>query len=97
MTDTAPAEAPTTDTAPAPVPGRRFNVSLSLFVDEDTRAYTLGRAVELQRTHGWATPRESEVLRAMLDAEIDRHRTAAPHTYNKIVAAGRAEMRRREQ
>lgn len=80
---------------PAPVTSRRFTESVSLFVDPDTRAYTLGRAIELARENGWATPRESEVFRAILDDAINGHRYASPATYNRIVEVGHAEMARR--
>lgn len=84
-----------TPAIPAPVTSRRYTESVSLFVDPETRAYTLGRAVELANQNGWATPRESEVLRAILDESIDRHREGGPATYNRIVEIGKAEMARR--
>lgn len=93
-----------TTTGPAPVTSRLFTESVSLFVDPLTRAYTLGRAVEIARERaeaanrdGRATilPKESEVFRAMLDAEIDRVRESSPATYNRIIEVGRAEMARR--
>lgn len=83
--------------AAAPVTARRYTESVSLFVDPDTRAYTLGRAVELARENNWATPRESEVFRAILDDSINGHRASSPATYNRIVEIGRAEMARRSE
>ncbi|MET0915762.1 MAG: hypothetical protein ABWY81_06135 [Jiangellaceae bacterium] len=95
MTENTTAAPPLSTHVPAPVPGRRVSESLSLFVDPDTRAYTLGRAVLLARENGWPTLRESEILRAILDDAINGHRAVEPAEYARIMTAGRAEMERR--
>lgn len=90
----------TEHTAAQPLPlaagPRRFTESLSLFVDPTTRAYTLGRAVLLAELNRWATPRESEILRSLLDDAIQRAHDHDPERYAEVVAAGWAEMARRK-
>lgn len=92
MTDNVTAAVP-----PPPVAGtpRRYTESLSLFVDPATRAYTRGRAVELATENGWKTPRESEVLRALIDEGIRQAYADDPEAYEATVALGRAELGRR--
>lgn len=75
---------------------RRYTESMSLFVDPLTRAYTLGTAMLLAKRNGWATPRESEVVRALLDESIANFAQAFPDDYLAAIEAGRAEMARRE-
>jgi len=96
MTDNVTAAQPQNITAPPATAHRRYTESLSLFVDPITRAFTLGRAVELARANEWRTPRESEVIRSMLDAAIQQEYADDPEAYAAAVAVGRAEMDRRK-
>jgi len=91
MTDNVTAAVPHPAAAP-----RRYTESLSLFVDPMTRAYTLGRAVELAKEQKWRTPRESEVIRAMIDDAVHRVQLDDPEGYARTVEIGRAEMERRK-
>ncbi len=83
-------------TAPAPVTARRYDKSLSLFVDHSLLAYILGWTAPAPDQPRNAPPGISEVIRAVLDAEVARYRKADPDGYERVMAAGYAEIERRE-
>lgn len=83
-------------TVPAPVTARRYDKSLSLFVDETLLTYILGWTVPAPGQPRGAAPGISEVIRAVLDAEVARYRAADQEGFDAVMAAGREEIERRE-
>lgn len=86
----------TAATAPAPVTARRYNESMSMFVDLPLRAYLLGWTVPADGQPRGSAPGISEVIRAVLDAEVARFKATDPERYEAIMSAGYAEIERRE-
>lgn len=88
----------TTDATAAPRrtgPRRRYSEQLHTLVDVQTRAYILGLASLAADEGGYATPREAEETRDLLDEAIARRYEADPQAYIKAVERGQATMAER--
>ena len=88
MTDNATA-------APPRVAARRFSESLHALVDPDLRAFVLGLAVE--EAGGRYRAKEGETIRTLLEGAAAEVYARDIAEYEKIIKAGRKEMRRRSQ
>lgn len=88
----------TTDATAAPRrtgPRRRYSEQLHTLVDVQTRAYILGLASLAADQGGYATPREAEETRDLLDEAIAARYAADPQGYVEAVARGQATMAER--
>lgn len=88
----------TTDATTAPRrtgPRRRYSEQLHTLVDLQTRAYILGLASLAADAGGYATPREAEETRDLLDEAIGARYNADPQAYAAAVERGRATMAER--
>jgi hypothetical protein len=88
----------TTDATAAPRrtgPRRRYSEQLHTLVDVQTRAYILGLASQAADAGGYATPREAEETRDLLDEAIAVRYHADPQAYAAAVERGRATMAER--
>jgi hypothetical protein len=88
----------TTDATAAPRrtgPRRRYSEQLHTLVDVQTRAYILGLAAQAADQGGYATPREAEETRDLLDEAIAARYQADPQAYAAAVERGRATMAER--
>lgn len=88
----------TTDATAAPRrtgPRRRYSEQLHTLVDVQTRAYILGLASQAADQGGYATPREAEETRDLLDEAIAARYQADPQAYADAVERGRATMAER--
>lgn len=88
----------TTDATAAPRrtgPRRRYSEQLHTLVDLQTRAYILGLASLAADAGGYATPREAEETRDLLDEAIGARYNADPRAYVEAVERGRATMAER--
>jgi hypothetical protein len=88
----------TTDATAAPRrtgPRRRYSEQLHTLVDLQTRAYILGLASLAADQGGYATPREAEETRDLLDEAIAARYNADPQAYAVAVERGRATMAER--
>lgn len=91
----------TTDATAAPRrtgPRRRYSEQLHTLVDVQTRAYILGLAAQAADHGGYATPREAEETRDLLDEAIAARYQADPGpdgAYARAVQRGRAVMAER--
>jgi hypothetical protein len=88
----------TTDATAAPRrtgPRRRYSEQLHTLVDVQTRAYILGLASIAADQGGYATPREAEETRDLLDEAIARRYEVDPQQYAEAVARGQATMAER--
>jgi hypothetical protein len=88
----------TTDATAAPRrtgPRRRYSEQLHTLVDIQTRAYILGLASIAADQGGYATPREAEETRDLLDEAIAARYDADPQAYARAVERGRATMAER--
>lgn len=84
----------TTDTATSrPLrrtgPRRRYSEQLHTLVDEQTRAYILGVADDTAEANGYATLREAEETRELLDEAIAARYADDPGRYAAAVTRGR--------
>lgn len=85
----------TTDATAAPRrtgPRRRYSEQLHTLVDMQTRAYILGLASLAADAGGYATPREAEETRDLLDEAISARYQADPTAYAAAVERGRVTM-----
>jgi hypothetical protein len=71
---------------------RRFSEQLHTLVDEQTRAYILGMASLAAAAGGYATPREAEETRDLLDEAIAARYEQNPRQYETAVKRGRKVM-----
>lgn len=72
---------------------RRFSESLHVLVDPDLRAFILGMAAK--EADGRYRPKEGETIRGLLDGAAGELYARDPAEYERIIKAGRKEMRRR--
>jgi len=89
--------APDASLAPAPpkTAARRFSQSVSVLLDEQTRAYILGCAVQAADKGGYARLKEGESLRDLLDEAIAARYDADPKAYTMALRAGRSVLAQR--
>lgn len=88
----------TTDATAAPRrtgPRRRYSEQLHTLVDVQTRAYILGLATIAAAAGGYATPREAEETRDLLDEAIAARYETDPQAYVAAVERGQATMAER--
>lgn len=88
----------TTDATTAPRrtgPRRRYSEQLHTLVDLQTRAYILGLASLAADAGAYATPREAEETRDLLDEAIGARYQADPQAYARAVERGRTTMAER--
>jgi hypothetical protein len=76
-------------------PRRRYSEQLHTLVDLQTRAYILGLASLAADAGGYATPREAEETRDLLDVAIAARYQEDPQAYARAVERGRATMAER--
>lgn len=74
---------------------RRYSEQLHTLVDLQTRAYILGLASLAADAGGYATPREAEETRDLLDEAIALRYQADPQAYARAVERGRTTMAER--
>jgi hypothetical protein len=85
---------PTAAVAPPPT-ARRYSEQLTTLVEEQARAYVLGKALEAAEDGGYTKPREAEVTRALLDEALARTAVRDPEGHARAVRRGRAELEHR--